>query len=226
MNSWDAIEPKESCPEHHGTQFLTTWIRRQKSKRNCNVDDEVGDGHNAGNNITERLVNIPLAVLNSGDTSDDMQQRWRFANIIECRKEKVNGILKEKGSRTAVQSTEHMYGSVQSEDSDEKEHKHNLKHTCKCTHKKSEDASDILSSNFKTTKETDNFAESNADSLSHSRDCEFCETPSEEDKKLPSEVKYEILESTIQQINSKIETLESKMDQILHILQNKLTVNI
>ena len=221
MNSWDAIEPKESGPEHHGTHIFTTWIRRQKSKRNCNVDDEVGDGHNAGNNITERLVNIPLAVLNSGDTSDDMQHRWRFANIIECRKEKVNGILKEKGSRTAVQSTEHMYGSEQSKDSDEeKEHKHNLKHTCKCTHTKSEDTSDISPSNFKTTKE------SNADGLDHSRDCEFCETPSEEDKKLPKEVKYEMLESTIQQINSKIETLESKMDQILHILQNKLTVNI
>lgn len=214
MNSWDAIEVKESCAEHHGVQFLTTWIQRQKSKRKCNVDKDLVGDHSTGNRTTECLITIPLAVLNPEESSEDMQKRWRFANIIECRKEKVNGIFEGKGSRTAKYH-----------DSKEKEHKYNLKHTCKCTHKKCEDTSDISPTNIKTTKETDNFAESNADSLGHSRDCEFCETLSEGGKEL-HEVKYEELESTIQQMNRKIETLESKMDQILHILQSRLTVNI
>lgn len=213
LSSWDAIEVEETCSEqHHLGQTITTWLGRQRSKRTCDLDKkkDIYSPSKAKDRkvmVNKTLVTIPLVVLSpAGSSDDDVQQLWRFANILECRKEYINGTIEGQLNPT---SHEH--------EDDVKELKPDTESITECSHRKKTDTPDAPLPSFENKKELIvETKQSSFDGLDHSHDCELHETPSEKDF---HEMHYKKLESTIYHMNTKLKDLENKMDTILNLLQ-------
>lgn len=218
LSTWDAIEFEETCAEHHGLPFLSTWLGRQKVKRTWNVDKEKEEGRSSRKRKTSvnlALITLPFAELSPSNSNDDVQKLWRFANIIECRKEETNETSKELRSLTSVgrTNTEHM----ETDSAEEIEHK-------RSENPEKYGGERIFHGsqpNFELKNEKYNDSEeSSSEDMEHSHHCELHGMSFEKEKNL-FEIKYKTLESTIHHMNRKLEILENKVDTILHLLQKQ-----
>ena len=221
LSSWDAIEVEESCSEQHSLHFLTTWLGRQKTRRDCDVNADYEKRYsqtkkNKKGGINETLLTLPLCVLNSTQCSsnDDVQKLWRFANIIESSKEEeINGLVPGKHNLTKddEKRSEEVLGDVSL----------NVEESNPISrHRRSKSSSNRREGDDEhPEEESSDSEESTANSLRHSRGCEFHETSSEKDE----EMNYTRLESTIYHMNNKLQVLEKKMDTILAFVEQQTT---
>ncbi|CAB3993529.1 potassium voltage-gated channel subfamily H member 6-like isoform X2 [Paramuricea clavata] len=217
LSSWDAIEVEETCSEHHGLHFFTSWLGRQKAKRNCNAQDhEISFSQKKKNKkggINETLVALPLCVLSSTcGSNDDVQKLWRFANIIENNKEEqINGIPHGKHNFTKINEklNEDDLNFEQSNPHYEQSN------PPQCRHRRGQNITDKWTCDQEPAEEQN--SESEESTASHSRGCEFHEPPLEKD----DETNQGKLESTVYHMNKKLQILETKMDAILALVEQQ-----
>lgn len=208
------MEVEETCLEHRNVHVFKTWLGRHKPKRECNQDLGNILQKNNKNSLSETFVSLPLCILNtSSSSSDDVQKLWRFANIIENIKEtqvlhvetrsngdlndsKIMGNLEEKPLRSCREGTSNIEHSSPNYEDDGRHGNQKI--------------TDIF-------KHDDNESESIGLSMNHSSECEFYETPHENDEKH----KLNKIETTIHHMNKKLISLEKKMDTILDFLELK-----
>lgn len=214
MSSWDAIEVEETCPEHRGLHFFTTWLGRQKAKRDCNAHDHANSlfekKKNKTGGVNETLISLPLCILSStNNSSDDVQKLWRFANIIENNKEeRINGTLPHE---------KHKFSRVNEKCNDTANTEEDLTFGQNNPHyDESSSQCDLNTVNCDEGNTEEQSNEQDKSTIRHSRGCEFHETPAEND-----DMNYERLESTVHQMNKKLQTLEKKMDRILAFVEQQ-----
>ena len=201
--------------------FFTTWLGRQRSKRDCNVQDHKNNfsQKKKKGGLNETLVTLPLCVLSSTcGSSDDVQKLWRFANIIENRtEEQINGILRRKHHFTGT--SEKPNEDTITEDSLNIEEtnpryllsdRHYQQSSPQCRHRRVQHIDEELAE--QTT------SESEESTTHHSQGCEFHETSSETNNEKTNSGE---LESTVHYMNKKMEILETKMDKILALLEQQ-----
>jgi hypothetical protein len=141
---------------------------------------------------------------------DDVQKLWRFANIIENSKEKqINGIQHEKLNEDIFPEDGLNFEQSNSHYQQSKPH---------CRHRRGQYVENKQTCDEEAIDEQS--SESDESTTRHSQGCEFHETPSEKDI---SETNYGKLESTVYQMNKKLQILEKKMDKILDLVEQKET---
>ena len=218
MSSWDAIEVEETCPEHHGLHFFTTWLGRQKAKRDCNAHDHANSlfekKKNKTGGVNETLISLPLCILSStNSSSDDVQKLWRFANIIENNnEEQINGKLPHEKHHTCSRINEKRKNADNTEDLTIGQNNPYCDQSSSQLNQNT--ANNKMSCDEEHTEEQTN--EQDKSTKGHSRGCEFHETVVEDE-----DMNDGRLESSIHQMNKKLQTLEKKIDTILAFVEQQ-----
>ncbi|XP_028397826.1 potassium voltage-gated channel subfamily H member 6-like isoform X2 [Dendronephthya gigantea] len=220
LSSWDAMELEDTCSEHQSLHLFTTWLGRQRVKRNCGAhghESQFSKKKSKKGGINETLVTLPLCVLNSTcSSSDDVQKRWRFANIIESSKgEQINGLLLGNPNNGKIDEnhSDDAFTDVSEQRNSANEQSESL-----CHHRRCRNTSHKRQCDDEIAKNRDS-GESITDSLRHSRCCDLNEIPSDDD----NENGHTKLETTIHDMNEKLQILEKKMDAILAFVEQQNT---
>ena len=213
LSSWDAIKVEETCHEHNGLHFFTTWLGRQKAKRDCNAHEHANSlfqkKKNKTGGVNETLISLPLCILSSTNNSgDDVQKLWRFANIIENNKDQINGTLPQENQNKFSRINEKCNDDVNPEDDVTF-----ARNSPQCDQSSSQYGENSATTMEHTDEKSD---ERDISTTRHSRDCEFHEQPADD-----NDMNYGKLESTVYHMNKKLQTLEQKMDAILAFLEQQ-----
>jgi hypothetical protein len=220
LSSWDAIEVEEACSEQPSLHFFTTWLGRQKAKRDCNVQDHQNSfaQRKKKGGINETLVTLPLCVLSSTcGSSDDVQKLWRFANIIENSKEEhINGILHGKNHLTKVSDKPNEDAITEESCNFELNNPQYQSSNVQCRHRRSKHINIKQECDEELVEQES--SESEESTTHHSRNCELHEKNLE---KHNEETNYRQLEANVHLMNKKLQVLETKMDKILSLLEQQ-----
>lgn len=203
---------------------LSTWLGRQRVKRNCGAHEHENQfskkRKNKKRGINETLVSLPLCVLSSTcNSSDDVQKRWRFANIIESSKEEqTNGLVSGNPNNAKLDENHSDDALTDVSLHNEQSNPPNEQSNPLCRHKRGRCTSDKSQCDDEIAENRES-GESTTNSLHHSQCCEFHELPSDDD----DENYHGKLEASMHHMNKKLQTLEKKMDTILALMEQQNT---